>query len=229
MTATINDKYDEVIKGIKNLGTLSRYWTAQTIKMILFIEGFERHVYLDSLGYPTAGLGHKLNEVEKKKFGVGKLVDKDTLYDWAIQDLNNAMAKVLTKWPELLETRNVAIRGIFAYMVFNVGFNGWLKFKKAIKAGLVLDMNYTDAIMFLNELADSKWATQVPRALRIISHKLLLGSIDDHTFGQLETSGNKEIPVEISELIKNTKPLCSYLYPTEKKRKYIIVDVGIGE
>lgn len=49
-------------------------------------EGWRTDVYLDSLGKPTAGMGHLLSAVEKNRYPVGSQVPLPILEGWAQSD-----------------------------------------------------------------------------------------------------------------------------------------------
>jgi len=55
-------------------------------------EGWREAVYLDSKGFPTAGIGHLLTEPEKKQYKVGDKVPAATLEAWTQADAKNAYA-----------------------------------------------------------------------------------------------------------------------------------------
>lgn len=202
---TNEEQLNDVVNGILNQHELNRFITKESIKMFVMIEGFELQVYKDTEGYLTVGLGHKLSKQEASRWPLDSKVPKNELYFLACQDINKAMAQAIQTWPELIHLENAPIRIIFAYMIFNVGLNGWKKFSKTIALGLEPILTDASAIKFLDELANSKWATQVPRALRIITNKLLFGKVSDKRIDVWQVSDN------MRKLLLNSKYLSHYV------------------
>lgn len=58
-------------------------------------EGYRNRVYLDSEGYPTAGIGHLLVGDEKKRFPVGSHVSDEQVETWFRQDSQEAYSAAL--------------------------------------------------------------------------------------------------------------------------------------
>lgn len=109
-------------------------------------EGIKGKVYADSEGVLTIGVGRNLEDV-----GVS--------YDEAMLMLDNDIKRVLYAcWHEfpwfadLTEDR----QNVVASMVFNLGLEGFKKFKKLIAA--IERENWTEASA---QMIDSKWAVQV--------------------------------------------------------------------
>ena len=109
-------------------------------------EGVKGKVYYDSEGIATIGVGRNLEDV-----GV--------TYDEAMLLLDNDIKRVLKAcWHEfpwfidLTEDR----QNVVASMVFNLGLEGFKKFKKMIRA--IEKEDWTEAAC---QMIDSHWAAQV--------------------------------------------------------------------
>lgn len=109
-------------------------------------EGIKGKMYFDTEGVATIGVGRNLEEV-----GVS--------YDEAMVMLENDIKRVLYacwhefRWfADLTEER----QHVVASMVFNLGLEGFKKFKKMIAA--IERDDFTEAAC---QMVDSKWAAQV--------------------------------------------------------------------
>ena len=109
-------------------------------------EGIKAKVYYDSVGVATIGVGRNLEDV-----GLS--------YDESMLLLDNDIKRVLKEcWQafpwfvELSEAR----QGVVASMVFNLGLEGFKKFKRMIAA--IEKEDWTEAAC---QMIDSHWAAQV--------------------------------------------------------------------
>ena len=122
-------------------------------------EGVKYKSYLDSLGLPTAGIGHLLRANEISQYPVPTAVSSEQVDAWFQQDAPISIAgaqRLLTTdvWANLTDIRKRAC----ADLCYNMGESRLSKFKvflSNMKAG-----NYTLAG---DSLRDSKWFTQVGR------------------------------------------------------------------
>jgi lysozyme len=109
-------------------------------------EGIKGKVYADSEGILTIGVGRNLEDV-----GV--------TYDESMLMLDNDIKRVLYAcWHEFpwFADLNEDRQNVVANMVFNLGLEGFKKFKKMIAA--IQKEDYVEAAC---QMVDSKWATQV--------------------------------------------------------------------
>ena len=128
-------------------------------------EGCVFEIYLDHLGYPTFGIGHLIKESDPEHGqAVGTSVDKLRVHDCFEQDIQivigdcKKLYENFDKYPE-------DVQRILANMMFNMGYTRLSKFKNMKKALDNKDFKQTSI-----EMADSRWATQVPnRANRLIN------------------------------------------------------------
>lgn len=114
-------------------------------------EGRVSHVYQDSLGYWTIGVGHL---VDKRKGG--KLPDSiiDALLDLDIEDHQTALYEALP-WVRDIDPIRQAV---LTDMAFNLGVPGLLGFRNTLQA--VREGRWDDAA---SGMLASKWAGQVGR------------------------------------------------------------------
>lgn len=126
-------------------------------------EGRVPHVYPDSLGYATIGVGHL---VDRRKGG--RLSERiiDLILD---EDIDNAIAELdrdLPWWRELSDTR----QRVLVNMTFNLGISKLLKFKNtlaAIKSGRWADAK--------RGMLSSLWAAQVGERAKRLADMILHG------------------------------------------------------
>lgn len=109
-------------------------------------EGRRAHVYRDTVGKATIGVGRNLEDR-------GLLEDEiDLLLDNDITAAYNDAARIVPGLSTLSEDRQHALID----MVFNLGAAGLLKFRKFLAAVEARDFDRAAA-----EMLDSKWAKQV--------------------------------------------------------------------
>ena len=115
-------------------------------KMLIRHEGMRFKPYEDSVGKLTIGVGRNLDDVGITEHEVLMLLAHDI--DTAVRGLDRRAPW----WIELDTIR----RQVLIDMVFNLGINGFMKFKKTIAA--IKSKDWEEAAL---EMMDSKWATQV--------------------------------------------------------------------
>jgi|TARA_Y100000310_G_scaffold340907_1_gene438258 lysozyme len=119
-------------------------------------EGFVKHVYQDSRGYWTIGIGRL---IDGRKGGGITLEEARYLLDHDIDDAVRGLDIHMVWWRALVEPAQRAL----VNMTFQMGLQGVLKFKKMIACLERRDYEGTAV-----EALDSKWARQTPeRAARI--------------------------------------------------------------
>ena len=109
-------------------------------------EGFEIKPYVDTLGYLTGGVGHKIlpsEEVPKTEAGWLKLYD---------QDFDKAVTAADEITPDHIHP--IAF-GICVEMIFQLGKQGCMNFKKMHKA--IANQDYQE---MANRMLSSKWHKQ---------------------------------------------------------------------
>ena len=109
-------------------------------------EGFSIKPYVDTLGYTTGGVGHKIlpsEEIPTTEKGWLKLYD---------QDFEKAVAAADEITPDDIHPTAF---GIITEMILQLGKQGCMNFKKMHKA--IAEKDHVEASM---QMLDSKWRTQ---------------------------------------------------------------------
>lgn len=117
-------------------------------------EGEVLHVYLDSVGIRTAGVGHNL-EAHGLDWPVGTPITKQQSDDWLREDVAvcEKQLHAFLPWTDGLDE---ARRGVLLNMCFNIGIHSLLGFKNTLAA--VHDGEYALASEMMLK---SQWAHQV--------------------------------------------------------------------
>jgi lysozyme len=120
-------------------------------------EGVVNKSYRDSLGLPTAGIGHLLRENEIPKYPIGTPVSEQQVSDWFQQDAASSIATAqnfvgMETWSKIDDTRKRAV----ADLAYNMGPSRLGQFKTFRK-----NMQEGDYNAAGQSLRDSKWFTQV--------------------------------------------------------------------
>ena len=116
-------------------------------------EGIVDHVYLDSLGKATIGIGHLIKPHEKERFPEGKKISREEIDELFDLDINRAAAGA-----DLLIEEKVGhdlpthIEHVIVEMVFQLGTQGVRNFSKMWKNMRV--KKWKEAAI---EMKDSRW------------------------------------------------------------------------
>ena len=125
-------------------------------QLLIKHEGEVNHAYTDSEGYLTIGVGRLIDERRN-----GKISHDEAMYllDNDIKTVIGQCDRTFDWFDDLDEARKIVILN----MVFNLGINGFKKFKKTIQ--YIDNENYEEAS---KEMLDSAWRIQVGnRALEL--------------------------------------------------------------
>ncbi len=125
-------------------------------KEITYHEGLVKKVYLDSLGYKTAGVGHLLVGAEKD-LAVGTAVSDEQIAKWLEHDIQDAINKATNWLGQAFEDMDEVRQRIIVSFAFNLG-NRIQQFK-TMKAALLLQRYDLAA----NSMENSLWFKQVGR------------------------------------------------------------------
>jgi|TARA_X000001316_G_C898143_1_gene17331 GH24 family phage-related lysozyme (muramidase) len=119
-------------------------------------EGIVDHVYLDSLGKATIGIGHLIKPHEKERFPEGKKISREEIDELFDLDINRAAAGA-----DLLIEEKVGhdlpthIEHVIVEMVFQLGTQGVRNFSKMWK-----NMRVKKWKEAAEEMKDSRWHKQ---------------------------------------------------------------------
>jgi GH24 family phage-related lysozyme (muramidase) len=116
-------------------------------------EGDVDHVYLDSRGFPTAGIGHLLTGGH---FHVGQKISRAQITEWFKQDVSKAIAGAKRDIGSAYEKLDEARKIVVIDMVFNLGTGGFGQFHNTIRA--IQTGHFAQAA---DNMLQSLWAHQV--------------------------------------------------------------------
>ena len=129
-------------------------------------EGKRLAVYVDTEGYKTVGIGHMIKDDDPewlRNLNPGESIKYPQMYKLFFEDLSNAIQDAAIVFEDVWNDLPETVQEVVVNMLFNLGRNNFLTFKKTIKA--VYDNDWEK---MAEEMMDSKWATQVgPRAVRL--------------------------------------------------------------
>lgn len=119
-------------------------------------ENFKEAVYLDTEGFPTVGLGHKLTKEEQKQYPIGTKVPKEILDKWALKDISLAKKAANSQMKEL-GIRDDNLFKALTSVNYQLGTNWRDKFYETWPD--IKNRNYSSAI---KRLMKSDWYKQTP-------------------------------------------------------------------
>ena len=117
-------------------------------------EGYKNHVYLDTLGKRTVGVGHLCVE---DFWEDDKEYEEDFLMDILKKDLQQAIRQTNSMCEGLKISEDAKI--IIIEMIFQLGGTGVSKFRKMWQALQQYPPDYAEASV---QMLDSRWAKQTP-------------------------------------------------------------------
>ena len=117
-------------------------------------EGYKNHVYLDTLGKRTVGVGHLCVE---DFWEDDKEYEEDFLMDILKKDLQQAIRQTNSMCEGLKISEDAKI--IIIEMIFQLGGTGVSKFRKMWQALQQDPPDYAEASV---QMLDSRWAKQTP-------------------------------------------------------------------
>ena len=120
-------------------------------------EGFSRKPYKDQLGFFTIGFGHLV--LSNEKHLLNKKINKKELEKIFINDFN----KALNDFNNFLKplSSNIKESELLIEMVFQIGIEGVLKFKK-----LLFNLNKGNKHLVCFEMMNSLWYKQTPHRVK---------------------------------------------------------------
>jgi lysozyme len=141
----------------------------QLKKSLILHEGVVNKVYLDTLGYKTAGIGHLLKGIEAN-LPVGHAINNQQIHAWFETDVEEALgvARQAINLDSLSPERQLVV----VNMAFNLGHK-LFQFKNTLQA--IKDGRYEDAA---NGMLQSKWASQVGNRAVQLAHTMKTSQIN---------------------------------------------------
>lgn len=129
-------------------------------------EGVKHVIYIDHLGYPTFGIGHRIVR-EDEEYGkpAGTKVSKKRVREAFERDLCTAIGDCEALYGERFTSWPQDVHEVLVNMMFNLGRTRMRKFKKMREA--LFNQDWKEAA---REGRDSRWYRQVPlRAERLMT------------------------------------------------------------
>lgn len=132
-------------------------------------EGEVLHVYPDSKGIRTAGVGHNL-EAHGIDLPLGAKITREQCEKWLDEDAEHAARQVLSclTWAWKLDPIRLAV---LINMAFNMGLGKLCEFKQTLE--LVRKREYDAAA---TEMLDSLWAKQVGERAKRLAEQMKTGA-----------------------------------------------------
>jgi lysozyme len=148
---------------------------SQIIAILNFEEGYKENPYIDSLGYPTVGVGIRIgpkgNSLSSYTFRVPKKVSDvwtQSMVDLKLAEMNSRAAIAAA-----LKQCNPARADVLTSMCYQLGADGLAKFKKSL-----VYISNGDFTRGGNEMLDSLWARQTPARARRHAEVMRTGTYD---------------------------------------------------
>jgi GH24 family phage-related lysozyme (muramidase) len=135
-------------------------------KQLEIDEGVKYAIYIDHLGYPTFGVGHRITREDKEYWEpIGTAVSEKRVRAAFEKDLCTAIGDCEAIYGEGFSGWPRDVHEVLVNMMFNMGRTRMRKFKK-MKAALIKE-DWKEAA---KEGRDSRWHKQVPnRAERLMT------------------------------------------------------------
>ena len=135
---------------------------------VIKMEGYSQHVYKDSTGNLTAGIGHQLTKNEMKSYSNGMKVSNAQINYWFGKDISKALrfAKEASKRMDMDDDH---FTEALTQMYFQLGGNGgkqFVAFEKAMK-----ERKHLKAQL---ELYNSNWNVQTPKRVQAMARAVAL-------------------------------------------------------
>jgi len=131
-------------------------------------EGTRHKMYIDTEGYPTIGIGHRVRRHEMPLFKDREITDKEVqeLFDYDFSVAVGDARRVVPFFDELSDNRQM----VLVDMAFQMGRMGLAGFRRMIRA-----ITKGDFVLAAAEILDSKYYLQTPGRARKNAELLLEG------------------------------------------------------
>lgn len=143
-----------------------------TVKLLEFEEGYRSQAYYCSKGYPTIGIGKKIGSQNQALSDFSLIsTPKSVAYAWLEYDLKTTIKQCERfRWFNALNDER---KGIVLSMCYQMGFNGFCKFKRTIR-----HIERGNFSLAAKEMLDSIWAKQTTGRANRHSKVMELGRWD---------------------------------------------------
>lgn len=142
---------------------MSEFNDEQFLEELRGDEGFVPYAYQDSLGYWTIGMG---TLIDRRKGGG---ITEDQAKYLARSKVEKIKAELDEKIP-WWRTLSPARQHVLANMAYQLGVEGLLRFRKAIRAAQEGDYDHA-----AREMLDSTWAEQTPNRAKRLAEEMRHG------------------------------------------------------
>jgi lysozyme len=143
-----------------------------TLQLLELEEGYREKAYYCSEMYPTIGIGKRIGQYKQSLRDFDFIsMPKPVAYAWLEYDLQTIINQCQTlHWFNIL---NQARKDIVISMCYQLGFDGFCKFKQTIK-----HIENGSFVSAAHEMLDSKWAKQTPERAHRHSKVMAAGDWD---------------------------------------------------
>ena len=141
-------------------------------------EGFRAQPYIDTLGYPTVGYGHKIGKKGQPldDFSAFPPIPEPVAKLWAQHHVVETF-DAMSRNPDIsaaFSQANDARAAILISMAYQMGTSGLAQFKQTLS-----DMAGGDFILASQEMLDSRWAKQTPNRAERHAQVIESGELGD--------------------------------------------------
>jgi len=140
-------------------------------QQLKFDEGLRLEKYKCTAGRWTIGYGHNLDAHPNWPKGekIADTITEEEAEHLLAYDIGNTIISLWGRWPEIISL-DKARRDACINMAFQLGINGFLRFRKMKKALMNKDWELAH-----KEALDSNWSKQTPARARRVASQLLTG------------------------------------------------------
>lgn len=142
-------------------------------KQLRIDEGDKLTVYVDSKGYPTAGVGHLLSS--SNDFGLGDRVTREQVERWLAEDIEQALIDCTRLWSGFWAYPET-VQQVLANMSFNLGYRKLAKFTD-LRAAVTRE----DWAMAAIEMEDSLWYREVKNRSKRLVQRMRAVAMSKHS------------------------------------------------
>lgn len=148
---------------------------SQIIAILNYEEGYRESPYIDSLGYPTVGVGIRIGPKGASLSNYTFRVPKSVSNEWTQVTVDQKISDMNTRQniSAALRQCNPARADVLYSMAYQLGVDGLAAFKNTLV--MVSNGNFTGAA---NGMLDSLWARQTPKRAQRHAEVMRSGTYD---------------------------------------------------